>query len=66
MATPLSPCRQGRNLIPCYDSPAKVSPSSGAKSGAIRISVCVHIPEQLSAEERALYECLRTHNEKKT
>jgi molecular chaperone DnaJ len=47
--------------------PHKGLPVFGSKEqGDLYLRVCVHIPEQLSAEERTLYERLRTGHEKKT
>jgi molecular chaperone DnaJ len=47
--------------------PHKGLPVFGSKErGDIYLRVRVHIPERLSAEERTLYERLRTRNEQKT
>jgi molecular chaperone DnaJ len=47
--------------------PHKCRPVFGSKErGDMYLRVRVHIPERLSAEERTLYEPLRTLNEKKT
>jgi hypothetical protein len=56
MATPQLVCRQGRNPIPCYGSPIKVSPSSGARSGATSVSVCVY--RFLSSSQRRSTPCM--------
>jgi molecular chaperone DnaJ len=47
--------------------PHKGLPVFGSKErGDMYLRICVHIPEPLSAEERTLYERLRTRHEEKT